>query len=209
MLQRTPEWFAARLGKVTASRINDVLAYIGKNKTEEGVTRRNYRRELALERWSGKSQERDYVSGAMLAGIELEAEARDEYAYQKGVEVTETGFQAHPMISMAGASPDGLVGDDGLLELKCPESNAMWEALCQRPLERRYKLQAMFQLACHGRRRWVDVCFYRDGCGIEVIRLIHDSIEIDLIEREVIRFLAEVEADYQELLRIKGPRPIT
>ena len=203
MLQRTPEWFQARVGKVTASRIHDVMAYIGKNKNEEGVTRRNYRRELALERYTNMPQESGYTSFAMQQGIAKEDAARDAYAFAKGADIEPVGFVPHPSIGHAGASPDGLVGKDGLLEIKCPEANVMWEMLTQHPLDGKYIKQAQWQLACT-RRQWVDVAFYREGCPLEIVPLTYDSMLIDQLENEVIKFLAEVESDYQMLCRIHG-----
>ena len=195
MLQRTPEWFQARLGKVTASRIADVMAELA-DKKKEAVTRRNYRRELALERFSNTGQASSYMSGAMHEGVRMEAAARDAYA--KGVDVEEVGFVVHPEIKEAGASPDGLVGQDGLVEIKCPEANAMFEALIKAPLESKYIYQAQWQLACTG-RQWVDVAFYRDGCPLEIVTLTRDSEHIAELEIAVKKFLAEVALDLHML----------
>ena len=201
MLQRTPEWFAARVGKVTASRISDVMAKI---KTGEAVTRRNYRRELVLERRWGTPQDSGYVSYAMQKGIENEGVARDTYAFDVQMPIEEIGFVQHPTIEYAGASPDGLVGDRGLVELKCPEANVMFEMLCKYPLDVKYKQQVMWQMACLPDRQWCDVVFYRAGIPvIDKVRVERDNDYIKRLETAVIAFLAEVEADYQLLRKMQ------
>ena len=200
MLQRTPEWFQARVGKVTASRIHDVMTTLADPK-KEATSRRNYRRELALERLTNIPQESGYMSFAMQQGIEKEAQARDAYSFAKGVDIEEVGFVKHPTIEYAGASPDGLVGKDGLLELKCPEANVMFEMLTRAPLDQKYIYQAQWQLACT-RRQWVDVAFYREGCPLEIVHLTYDTALIEQLESAVLKFLSEVEADYQQLRRI-------
>ena len=202
MLQRTPEWFQARLGKVTASRMADVMAKPVQKKREDGsteaTTRRNYRRELALERFTNTSQDSGYMSWAMQEGLRKEDAARDAYAFAKSVDVEEVGFIAHPDIKDSGASPDGLVGKDGLVEIKCPEANMMFEMLTKAALDSKYVYQAQWQLACTG-RQWVDVVFYREGCPLEIITLVRDSQHIAELERAVKQFLAEVESDLRLL----------
>ena len=202
MEQRTPEWFQARVGKVTASRIVDVMAELA-DKKKEATSRRNYRRELALERFSNIPQESGYTSYAMQQGIIKEVAARDAYAFAKGVNVAEVGFIDHPTISHAGASPDGFVDTHGMLEIKCPEANAMWEMLVKMPLDKRYIYQAQWQLACCPERHWVDIAFYREGCPLEIINLPRDDFLIAQLESEVRKFLREVDADYQQLCRMQ------
>jgi len=200
MLQRTPEWFAERLGKVTASRIHDVMAKI---KTGEAVTRRNYKAEKVLERYTGVSQENNYLSNAMQAGIEKEVAAREIFEWENKIIVQECGFFDHPTIVNAGASPDGLIGNDALLELKCPEAFAMKEALLGNSLDRKYVLQAQWQMACTG-RKLVYVVFYREGCPQAVAQVFRNDdplseTGIPALEAEVKQFLAEVEYDYSAL----------
>jgi hypothetical protein len=199
MLQRTHEWAQARVGKVTASRISDVLAEL-KNKKEEPVVRRNYRREIVLEIYSGLPQEGGYQSFAMQQGIEKEAAARNTYAFAAGVSVEEVGFICHPTIEHAGCSPDGYIGDDGLLEIKAPEANAMWEMLTAHPLDKKYRDQVTWQMACTG-RKWCDVVFYRDGLPLEIIRIERDDGAIAQMEQAVRQFLAEVDSEYQMLCK--------
>jgi len=147
MLQRTPEWVNARLGKATGSRMHDVMAELA-DKKKEATTRRNYRRELALERFTNMPQDSGYMSWAMQQGIAKEDAARNAYAVAKGVDVKLVGFVNHPSIKDAGASPDGLIGEDGVLEVKCPEANAMFEMLVKAPVDTKYIYQAQWQLAC-------------------------------------------------------------
>src|SRR5215472_3174730 len=192
MLQRSPEWFQARLGKVTASRISDVMAELKKG---EATSRRNYRRQLALEQYYKTPQDSAYQSFAMAQGIAMEAEARSAYAFATGWAIEEVGFVQHPTIALAGASPDGLVGTHGMLEIKCPDPNAMYEALAKYAVDKKYHDQAHWQMACCPERKWVDLCFYRAGCDIEIIRIERDDKYIKLLETAVVGFLAEVETD--------------
>jgi putative phage-type endonuclease len=199
MMQRTPEWFAARLGKVTASRIADVMAEL-KNQGE-AVTRCNYRREKVLELYSGVPQESGYSNYAMQAGIEKEAAARNAYSFARGVDVTEVGFIDHPKIAACGASPDGLVGEDGLIEIKCPEASGMFEALIGSPVFDKYLKQVQFQLACTG-RKWCDLVTYRGSeLPLSIMRISRDDGLIAKIEAAVLKFNAEVNSEYQLLLR--------
>ena len=198
MLQRTPEWHAFRLGRVTASRICDVMATI---KTGEAVTRRNYRAEKVLERISGKSQENNYQSGAMLAGIEREAQARIAYEFEKNCTVEDVGIIPHPTIEWAAASPDGLVGEHGLVEVKCPEASAYLDALLGRDIPQKYLDQMQWQLACSG-RLWCDYVVYREDLPlVPPKRVARDNKRIDEIEAEVRKFLQEVEDTLEILAR--------
>ena len=123
--QRTPEWFAVRCGKVTASRVADLMARI---KTGYAASRDNYMAQLVCERITGKPAE-SYSNAAMQWGTEQEPFARAAYEAHTGVIVEETGFHSHPTIEAAGASPDGLVGEDGLVEIKCPNTATHIETL--------------------------------------------------------------------------------
>jgi hypothetical protein len=205
MLQRTPEWFRARLGKVTASGISHVLAELT-NKKAEAVTRRNYRRQLALERYYDTPQDSAFQSFAMAQGIAMEAEARNAYGFAYGVEIGEVGFVRHPTIEYAGASPDGFVGSDGLLEIKCPDPNAMFEALAKFPVDKKYIDQVHWQMACSPERKWADIWFYRAGCEGEAVRVERDDTYIAHLENRVKEFLAEVEADRKLLEKARQQR---
>lgn len=197
MNQRTPEWYAARLGKVTASRISDVTATI---KTGEATSRRNYRAEKVLERISGIPQENTYVNGAMAYGIEKEAQARAAYCFDANVDVEEWGFINHPDINEAGASPDGLVGEDGLVEIKCPEASGYLSALLGQDIDKKYIQQMQWQMACTG-RQWCDYVVYREGLDLVRRRVMRDDKTIAELEAEVRTFLAEVEDTLETLAR--------
>jgi hypothetical protein len=135
----------------------------------------------------------------MAFGITEEAAARNAYAFERGIDIEEVGFIVHPTIKQAGCSPDGYVGADGLLEIKCPEANAMWEALVKSPVKKEYREQTMWQLACTG-RAWCDLVFYSEGCPLDITRIDRDPDLIRELEVAVLQFLREVESDYQMLL---------
>lgn len=191
MEQRTPEWFAKRLGKVTASRIADLMA---KTKTGPGASRANYLAQLVTERLTGTPTE-GFQSPAMTWGIEQEAAARDAYSARMGVLVDEVDFVDHPTMQ-AGASPDGLVGEDGLIEIKCPNTSTMLEYLEDRTIPQKYRLQIQWQLAVTG-RDWCDFVAFDprlpEHLQLLVIREPRNEGLIGEIMVEVIRFLAEVE----------------
>lgn len=191
MDQRTDEWFAARLGKATASRMADIMA---KTKTGYGATRENYKVELALERIT-KMQAPGFTNAAMQWGIETEPEARSAYEAATGVFVTEVGLVDHPTIEMAGASPDGLVGDDGLIEIKCPESKQHLRNLATKKPDTKYAYQMQWQMACTG-RAWCDFVSYDprfpDHLQLMIVRVDRDDALIAEIEKEVRLFLDEV-----------------
>lgn len=155
MEQRTDEWFSARLGKVTASRIADVCA---RTKTGWGAGRKNYMAELIVERLTGKRNE-GFTNAAMQWGTDQEPEARNAYEFYRNAEVIETGFIPHPSIAETGASPDGLVGADGLVEIKCPNTATHLETLDGATLPEKYFFQIQWQLVCTG-RQWCDFVSY-------------------------------------------------
>jgi putative phage-type endonuclease len=192
MQQDRPEWRAARLGKVTASRINDVMAKL-KSGSGEAVTRRNYRAEKVLERLFGVPKDNGYRSPAMVYGSEWETTARSTYAWDNAVTVEESAFVDHPTIAGAGASPDGLIGEHGLVEIKCPEASAYLDAFMGKDIEGKYVLQMQWQMACTG-RRWCDFVVWSEGCPIIVRRVHRDEKLIAEITAAVDTFLQEVEA---------------
>ena len=151
----SPEHAAQRLGRVTASRIADVMA---KTKTGWGASRQNYRAQLVAERLTGV-QGSSYVNAEMLWGIEQEEHARNAYEFIRGCDVAPGGFVLHATYDMAGASPDGLVGDDGLVEIKCPNTATHIDTLLGTEIDRKYVLQMQFQMMCT-RRVWCDFVSY-------------------------------------------------
>jgi putative phage-type endonuclease len=203
--QGSPEWFAERLGRVGASRVADIVA---RTKSGYSASRENYAVELALERLTGQQAD-SYSSAAMLWGTTTEPMARAAYEAATGVLVQECGSIPHPRIEMAGASPDGLVGDDGLLEIKCPNSATHINTLRSRKPDGKYITQMQWQMACT-ERAWCDFASYDprmpEGLELFVTRIQRDAAMIVELEREVVRFLAEVNAMVAELLEMRDGR---
>jgi len=191
--QGTPEWFAQRCGKATASRIADIIAT---TKTGPSASRKNYLAQLVAERLTGTVAE-SYSNAAMQWGTEKEPEARAAYAFlhADGVDVLPAEFVTHPSIQMAGASPDGLVGTDGLVEIKCPNTATHIETLLGGKVDSKYITQIQWQLACTG-RQWCDFVSYDprmpEHLAIWVKRVPRDDAMIEELESAVRVFLAEV-----------------
>jgi len=204
--QRTEEWFQQRLGKVTASRISDVIA---KTKTGVSTSRQNYLVQLVSERITGKKGD-SFVNQAMLDGIERESAARELYMRTRGVSVTEVGFFDHPTIAMSGASPYGAVNSEeegkyvGLIEIKCPIETTHTNTLISKSVPSKYIPQMQWQLACTN-ARWVDFVSYNPNFPEELQLFVarvdrNDSYIIGQLEVEVVKFLEEVE---QTILKLK------
>lgn len=200
MEQRSEEWFQARLGKVTASRVADVLAKI---KSGESASRRNYKIQLVSERLTGEKQE-TYVNQAMQDGIDREQFARDRYVQQFG-EVEEVGFIQHPTLE-AGASPDGLVGTDGIIEIKCPMGSTHTETLMTQEVPSKYVPQIQFQLLVTG-RKWCDFVSYNpmfpENLQVFVRRVFANKEYQQELEDEVKQFLKEVDDVINKLKEIE------
>jgi putative phage-type endonuclease len=201
--QGTDEWFAARIGRVTASRVADVLA---KTKTGYSTTRDNYMAQLVCERLTGQKGE-SFTNAAIQHGIDTEAYARAAYEALKDVLVDEVGFVPHPSIIMAGASPDGLVGDDGLLEIKCPNTATHIETLLSQTVPGKYNTQMQFQMACTN-RSWCDFVSFDNRLPQElqlfVKRVPRDNMYIRLMEDEIVKFLNELDIKIAQLMEIKN-----
>lgn len=206
MKQGTPEWFAERLGKVTASRVSDVLAKI---KTGEAAARSNYRAELVAQRLTGYMEE-GFTNAAMQHGNEYEKFARAQYEIKKDVMVDEVGFVSHPAIEWAGASPDGLIGDDGLIEIKCPNTATHIDYLLAGKAPSKYIPQMVWQLACTG-RKWCDFVSFDPRMPEEmqllIVRFDRNDEQIAETEAEVRKFLTEVESTISKLRAIVRPEP--
>jgi putative phage-type endonuclease len=202
--QRTEEWFQQRLGKVTASRISDVIA---KTKTGVSTSRQNYLIQLVSERLTGKKGD-SFVNQAMLDGIERESAARALYMLNRDVSVTEVGFFDHPVIKNSGASPDGAVNAEeegkyaGLIEIKCPIETTHTNTLMSKSVPSKYIPQMQWQLSCTG-ARWVDFVSYNPNFPAElqifIARVDRDDSYIAELEAEVIKFLDEVDATILKL----------
>jgi putative phage-type endonuclease len=192
-VQGSPEWRAERCGKVTASRVADVIA---KTKSGWGASRANYMAELIAERLTGVKAE-GYTNAAMQHGIDTEPQARGAYQFYADVEIVEVGFIAHQAISMTGASPDGFVGDDGLVEIKCPNTATHIETLLGASVPSKYITQMQWQMACTG-RKWCDFVSFDprlpESMRAFIRRVDRDSVMIGNLERDIETFLAELDA---------------
>ena len=203
MDQGTEEWFTIRIGKVTASRVADVIA---KTKTGYSATRDNYMAQLVCERLTGQKGE-SFTNAAMQHGTETEPLARAAYEALKDVLVDEVGFVPHPSIDMAGASPDGLVGSDGLLEIKCPNTATHIETLMSKTVPGKYNTQMQFQMACTG-RQWCDFVSFDNRLPEQfqlfVKRVPRDDEFIKQMEDEVVKFLNELDIKIAQLMELKN-----
>jgi len=201
MEQKSEEWFKARLGKVTASRVADVLA---KTKTGYSASRDNYMAQLVVERMTN-TQAESFTNAAMQWGTDQEPFARAAYEVQQNVLVDETGLVDHPTIEMAGASPDGLVGEDGLVEIKCPNTATHIDTLLTQTVPGKYITQMQFQMACTG-RQWCDFVSFDPRMPTKaqlfVKRVYRDDGFIKEMESEITKFLAEVTAKVEQLNKL-------
>lgn len=192
MIQGSEEWLQARLGKITASRLSDVMA---KTRTGYGAGRKNYMAELLCERLTG-TREESYINAAMQRGTELEPMARGRYEIENDLLVEETGLVDHPTIENFAASPDGLVGEDGLLEIKCPNTATHIDFLRTGKIDQKYQLQMMAQMLCTN-RKWVDFVSYDDRLPSPLdYKCVRFDFDTDLAAEmltEVSKFLSELE----------------
>jgi putative phage-type endonuclease len=208
MEQLTSEWFDARRGKVTASRIADLTA---KTKSGWSTSRANYMAELVAARMTGISQD-SYINAAMQRGLDTEPDARTAYEFYVGSEIGSVRFIQHPTISMAGASPDGHIGTDGSVEIKCPNTNTHIETLLGGSVPQKYLYQMQWQMACSG-RQWCDFVSFDprmpEELKLYVQRVERDDVLIASLESQVIEFLAEVENKVKQLKAlIEGKSPL-
>jgi putative phage-type endonuclease len=199
--QRTRAWFEAKLGKVGASRIADVINF--KRDGSPSKAREDYMIELVAERLTGQITEH-YVTRDMQWGIDMESEARSAYEVAQGVLVTTCGFIEHPTIAGAGASPDGLVGDDGLVEFKCPKTETHIRTLLRGEADPQYLPQMQWQMACTG-RIWCHFVSYDPRLPEPhqfATAVVHrDGVYICALEKHVIAFLREVDEMVQKITR--------
>lgn len=200
--QGSQEWFESRLGKVTASKVADIVA---KTKSGYSTSRANYMAQLVVERLTGVKSE-TFTNSAMEWGTSTEPLARAAYELKKGVMVDETGLIDHPTIAMSGASPDGLVGDDGLIEIKCPNTATHIDTMLCGEADKRYICQMQWQLAVTG-RQWNDFVSFDprmpDNLQLFIKRVERDDELIKELEAEVVKFLAEVDEKVEKLKSIK------
>ncbi len=203
IIQGTAEWKAIRLGKVTASRVSDLIA---KTKTGWGASRANYMAELLAERLTGVPAD-SYTNAAMAWGTEQEPTARLAYEFRGMIEVEQIGFIHHPAIEMSGASPDGLVGTEGMVEIKCPNTATHIETLLVGRIPEKYVTQMLWQLACTG-RNWCDFVSFDprlpERMRLFVARVQRDEKRIKELEASVTEFLFELDNKIAGLSRLYG-----
>ena len=199
--QGTDEWFAIRCGKVTASRVADVIAT---TKSGYSASRANYEAQLICEILTGKPAE-SFTNAAMQWGTETEPLARAQYELKTGNMVNQIGFVVHPIIEQAGASPDGLIGEDGCIEIKCPNTSTHLDTLLSQKVPSKYITQMTWQMVCTG-RKWCDFVSY-DPRLPENLQLYIERIELDedyakKLQNEVVMFLVEVNEKVEKLRKI-------
>ena len=201
--QLSPVWFAQRCGKATASRISDIVA---KTKSGYSTSRANYIAQLVVERMTNQVAE-SYTNAAMEWGIENEGFARANYESKMNLLVTETGAIDHPTVLKSAASPDGLVGDDGCLEIKCPHTATHIDTLLGDEVAKKYYDQMQWQMAC-AERDWCDFVSFDprmpEGLQLFIKRVPRSNLYIAELEGEVIQFLAEVDDKVNKLNQLRG-----
>ena len=203
MEQRTSEWFQERLGKVTASRVADIIA---RTKSGYSASRDNYMAQLVCERMTQTPVE-SYTNAAMQWGTEQEPFARAAYESAKDVLVEEVGFIPHPLIQNSGASPDGLVGEFGLVEIKCPNTATHIQTLLDQKIPEKHITQMQWQMCCTD-RRWCDFVSFdprmAEGLQIFIKRVEFDPEYVSMLEKEVILFLKELDTKIEQLNQLKA-----
>lgn len=200
--QGSGTWLAARCGRITASRMADVLAYTKKG--DETQKRADYRVEKVSERLSGMALEK-YVTFAMKEGTRLEPEARTEYELATDVMLDRVGFVLHPAMDCSGASPDGLVGNDGGVEIKCPTRTTHVEYVLAGVVPPEYEPQMVWNMACCEREWWDFISYcpdFPEPLNRFIVRLHRDEERIEEIAREVCKLDKEIEATVAELQKL-------
>ena len=201
IIQGSPEWFAVRLGKVTASRVADVVA---KTKTGWGASRANYMAELIAERLTGEPAA-SFTNAAMQWGTEQEPNARAAYEFRTDLVVDLIGFAVHPNIADSGASPDGLVVEDGMVEFKCPNTATHIETLLTGTIPAKYITQMEWQMACTG-RQWCDFVSFDprmpEAMRLYIRRIERDDSLIASLEKDVTEFLDEMAKKIAQLIAL-------
>ena len=202
--QGTLEWHELRRGKVTASRVADILA---KTKTGPSASRNNYLIELALQRVT-KTIEESYTNAAMEHGIQTEPQARVAYEVSTGNFVDQVAFIDHPSIAGFGCSPDGLItGKNALIEIKCPNSATHWSYIKDNKPPQKYFIQMQAQMAVTGAEYCDFVSFdprMPERSQLLIVNVPRDDEFIANMEAEIKQFLSEVEAEVNLMERKNG-----
>jgi putative phage-type endonuclease len=204
--QGDPLWLTERTGRVTASRVVDVVSKLKNGKYS--AARETYMMELLVEALTGRAADH-YVTAEMQFGIENEGLARSMYEIKTGTEVERVGLVIHPTIERSAASPDGLVGDDGLIEIKCPKTSTHLRYLMDEAVPEQYLPQMLWQMACTG-RQFCDFVSYDprlpEEFGLFIVRLTREEEVIEEMQCEVENFIRELNAMAVKLLKGK-PMP--
>ena len=191
--QGSDAWFAQRIGLVTASRLNDVMATLKSG--GEAATRKNYRAQLIAERLT-KTKADSFTNSAMQWGTDNEPIARAMYEIQTGNDVDQVGFIVHPDIAMTGASPDGFINSDGLIEIKCPNTATHIDYLLNGVAPTEYHNQMLWQMECTG-RDWCDFASFDprmpDDMQLFIVRFNKDDTKLKELRAGVVKFLSEVD----------------
>ncbi len=197
--QGSDEWQAIRAGKVTASKITDIMAKLKSGKPSAGRT--TYMGQLIAERLTGIKSD-SYSNSAMQWGIETEPQARAAYEFLNDVEVEQVAFMDHQTIENGGMSPDGLCGKLGLLEIKCPNTATHIEMLISKKIPKKYIDQMQWQMAC-SKRIWCDFMSFDprmpEHLNKLIIRVTRDDTYIQEMEMEVIKFNTEIKEKLKTL----------
>ena len=196
--QGSEDWRKIRCGKITASRVEDILA--------EKAGRKNYIAELVCERLTGEPSENGYVSKEMQWGTDHEAEARTIYEFSRNVSVRTVGFAVHDDLPWAGASPDGVIGEDGMVEIKCPNTATHIEMLRTGKIPLKYIAQMQWSMECAD-RQWCDYVSYnprikRESLVMVVRRVERDYSWLTTARSKLAIANAEIDAIVAELERI-------
>ena len=200
MEQRSTEWYAARCGSLGASQLNEALAT---TKNGWGASRENLKNRIIAERLTGSPTE-TFQNAAMVWGVVTEDQARKAYEEATGTFVDELGIAQHPVLEHTHASPDGLVGEDGLIEIKCPNTTTHIETLKAQKVPSKYMNQMLWQMRCVD-RKWCDYVSFdpRLPAHLQLFikRVERDDAAIAELEAKVAEFLDEVQGEIDELNR--------
>jgi hypothetical protein len=191
--QNSAEWFWARTGRITASRMSDLMATLKRG--GEAASRRDYRAQLIAERLTGKTEDR-YLSKEMQFGIEQEPFARTAYEIRTENTVDQAGFIFHPRLDFSGASPDGLIGQDGGLELKCPKTTTHLAYMTAGTIPEEHQYQMLWNMACADREWWDFASFdprLPEKLRLFIVRMPRDEARIAELEREVLKVNSEID----------------
>ena len=201
--QRSEEWFELHKGRVTASYMADVIDFRKTGDKGPGAKRLAYMGKKIAETLTGELDMTGYVSPAMLWGNKYEDEARRAYTLAREIMVDQIGFAIHPENERFGASPDGLIGDEGLLEIKCPDTSTHIRWIMGGMVPEEHRPQMFAQMACTG-RDWCDFVSYDPRLTRRYQLFIPPRLEADTatileVETHVRQFLAEMDAAIERL----------